>query len=220
LVRKKKHATAGVAGIIAHANRSNLLEGQLVENPANFFIPPRTAYTPQIPQLFSYSLQENLLLGLERSEIEIAEALQLSVFERDVAAMSEGLETVVGPKGVRLSWGQLQRAAAARMSVRHPSLLVFDDLSSALDIKTEQKLWSRLCAPEVPIGNRKRLQLFWCFLIAPGFCAALKKLLCLKMAVSKHEVSLKNYAPSLPRVSDRFSFLPSPETISCVRICA
>lgn len=58
-----------------------------------------------------------------------------------VAAMSEGLETVVGPKGVRLSWGQLQRAAAARMSVRHPSLLVFDDLSSALDIKTEQKLW-------------------------------------------------------------------------------
>ncbi|PSO82846.1 MAG: hypothetical protein BRC44_01565 [Cyanobacteria bacterium QS_4_48_99] len=41
----------------------------------------------------TYSLLENLLLGLERSEIEIAEALQLSVFERDVAAMSEGLET-------------------------------------------------------------------------------------------------------------------------------
>jgi ATP-binding cassette subfamily B protein/ATP-binding cassette subfamily C protein len=139
LVRKKKHASAGVAGIIAHASRSNLLEGQLVENPANFFIPPRTAYTPQIPQLFSYSLQENLLLGLERSEIEIAEALQLSVFERDgrcyVGRVGDG------PKGVRLSWGQLQRAAAARMSVRHPSLLVFDDLSSALDIKTEQKLW-------------------------------------------------------------------------------
>ncbi|MEZ4659358.1 MAG: ABC transporter ATP-binding protein [Caldilineaceae bacterium] len=50
---------------------------------------------------------------------------------------------MVGPRGVKLSGGQVQRAAAARMFVRQPELLVFDDLSSALDVETEQKLWER-----------------------------------------------------------------------------
>ena len=120
--------------------------GRLVDDPANFFVPPRSAYTPQIPQLFSYSLKENILLGLEQREIDLAHAIEMAVFEQDVAAMTEGLETLVGPKGVRLSGGQLQRAAAARMFVRQPELLVFDDLSSALDVETEQILWSRIFA--------------------------------------------------------------------------
>ena len=51
---------------------------------------------------------------------------------------------MVGPRGVRLSGGQMQRAAAARMFVRQPELLVFDDLSSALDVETERLLWERL----------------------------------------------------------------------------
>ena len=51
---------------------------------------------------------------------------------------------MVGPRGVKLSGGQLQRAAAARMFVRDPELLVIDDLSSALDVETEQALWQRL----------------------------------------------------------------------------
>jgi ATP-binding cassette subfamily B protein len=58
--------------------------------------------------------------------------------------MDEGLQTVVGPKGVRLSGGQIQRTAAARMFVRDAELMVFDDLSSALDVETEHILWSRL----------------------------------------------------------------------------
>jgi ATP-binding cassette subfamily B protein len=51
---------------------------------------------------------------------------------------------VVGPRGVKLSGGQLQRAAAARMLARPADLLVVDDLSSALDVETEQRLWGRL----------------------------------------------------------------------------
>jgi ATP-binding cassette subfamily B protein/ATP-binding cassette subfamily C protein len=117
-----------------------------IADPANFFVPPRSAYTPQVPQLFSYSLKENILLGLDKRKIDIAKAIAMAVFEQDVAAMPEGLETVVGPKGVRLSGGQLQRAAAARMFVRQPELLVFDDLSSALDVETERLLWERLFA--------------------------------------------------------------------------
>jgi len=66
------------------------------------------------------------------------------VLNPDVATLEDGLDTVVGPRGVRLSGGQVQRAAAARMLVRQSQLLVFDDLSSALDVETEKKLWERL----------------------------------------------------------------------------
>jgi ATP-binding cassette subfamily B protein len=64
--------------------------------------------------------------------------------ERDLEELEAGLDTLIGPRGVKLSGGQQQRAAAARMFVRDPELLVFDDLSSALDVETEQTLWQRL----------------------------------------------------------------------------
>jgi ABC-type multidrug transport system fused ATPase/permease subunit len=60
--------------------------------------------------------------------------------------MENGLDTLIGPRGVKLSGGQVQRAAAARMFIRGAELLVFDDLSSALDAETEGQLWSRLFA--------------------------------------------------------------------------
>jgi ATP-binding cassette, subfamily B, bacterial len=74
----------------------------------------------------------------------LQEAVVLGVLESDILAMEAGLETVVGPRGVRLSGGQRQRTAAARMYVRDAEILIFDDLSSALDVETEKKLWSRL----------------------------------------------------------------------------
>lgn len=118
--------------------------GRRVVDPAEVFVPPRSAYTPQVPQLFSTTLQENILLGLDGDDAALNQAIALAVFDQDLAAMPEGLHTVIGPKGMRLSGGQLQRAAAARMVIRQPDLLIFDDLSSALDIETEQKLWTRL----------------------------------------------------------------------------
>ncbi|WP_289500594.1 ABC transporter ATP-binding protein [Gloeocapsopsis sp. IPPAS B-1203] len=123
--------------------------GNRVNDPANFFVPPRSAYTPQTPKLFSASLLDNILLGLDRHEIELKKAIAMAVFEQDIAAMPEGLETVVGSRGVRLSGGQLQRAAAARMFVRQPELLVFDDLSSALDVNTERILCCVYSPPEM-----------------------------------------------------------------------
>lgn len=58
--------------------------------------------------------------------------------------MHDGLDTLVGSRGVRLSGGQIQRAAAARMFARNAEMMVFDDLSSALDVETERTLWERL----------------------------------------------------------------------------
>lgn len=107
-------------------------------------MPPHSSYTSQVPHLFSDTLKDNILLGLSEQEKALQSALHLAVMEPDIAEMEKGLETIVGPKGVRLSGGQIQRAAAARMFVRPASLLVVDDLSSALDVETETLLWQRL----------------------------------------------------------------------------
>jgi ATP-binding cassette subfamily B protein len=116
----------------------------MIADPATFFVPPYTAYTPQVPHLFSDTLRDNLLMGLEGVRVE--DAIHAAVMESDIASMEDGLETHIGSRGVRLSGGQLQRAAAARMFVREPQLLVIDDLSSALDVDTERVLWERLLA--------------------------------------------------------------------------
>ena len=118
--------------------------GEPVTAPAEFFTPPYSAYTPQAPQLMSAPLKDNLLLGLPVTDGELERALHQAVLENDLATMPDGLATVIGPKGVRLSGGQAQRTAAARMFVRQPALIVVDDLSSALDVNTEQILWDRL----------------------------------------------------------------------------
>jgi ATP-binding cassette subfamily B protein len=120
--------------------------GVLVNDPATFFTPPHSAYTSQVPLLFSDTLKDNILLGLPEDKIDLDWAIHKAVFEQDLSALQNGFDTVIGPKGVKLSGGQLQRAAAARMFVREPELLVFDDLSSALDVETERTLWERLFA--------------------------------------------------------------------------
>jgi ATP-binding cassette subfamily B protein len=118
--------------------------GQVVDDPAAFFVPPHTAYTAQVPLLFSQSVRDNILLGLPQTTVDLDQAIRSAMLEQDVEALPEGLDSVVGPKGLKLSGGQAQRTAAARMFVREPELLVFDDLSSALDVKTERLLWQRL----------------------------------------------------------------------------
>jgi ATP-binding cassette subfamily B protein len=123
---------------------------RLVDDLAAFMVPPHVAYTPQVPRLFSETLRDNLLMGLSAETTDgepLQTALYQSVLDQDVPRLEHGLETMVGPRGVRLSGGQMQRAAAARMFVRQAELLVFDDLSSALDVETEQRLWERLAQP-------------------------------------------------------------------------
>jgi len=122
--------------------------GRSVERPAEFFVAPRAAYIPQVPRLFSEALKDNVLFGLPVTRADLPGAVWSAVMERDVETLESGLETVVGPRGVKLSGGQIQRTAAARMFVRKPELLVIDDLSSALDVETERTLWERLFALE------------------------------------------------------------------------
>ena len=118
--------------------------GEIIEDPKSFFVPPRCAYTPQTPKLFSEKLSDNILMGLPWDWDALNRSIRLGVMETDLPTLEDGLDTIVGPRGVKLSGGQMQRTAAARMFMRDSDLLVFDDLSSGLDVETEQTLWERL----------------------------------------------------------------------------
>lgn len=131
-------------GLLPASYDSVRWQGHAVDDLGTAMRPPHVAYAPQVPRLFSDSLRENIVMGYPANEAMIGQALWQSALEQDIERLDQGLETPVGPRGVRLSGGQMQRAAAARTLVRQPSLLVFDDLSSALDVETEAALWDRL----------------------------------------------------------------------------
>jgi ATP-binding cassette subfamily B protein len=131
-------------GLLPKESGTIAWNGVPVEDPGTFFTPPQSAYTAQVPRLYSDTLRNNILLGQAEQGDSLQQALNAAVLEFDVAQLPGGLDTVIGPRGVKLSGGQAQRTAAARMLVRDAELYVFDDLSSALDVETEQKLWERM----------------------------------------------------------------------------
>lgn len=95
-------------------------------------------YVPQDHILFSRSVKENILFGKEDATTEeIAQAIRSSAFEKDLEMLPEGLQTLVGEKGVSLSGGQKQRISIARALIANPQILILDDSLSAVDAKTE-----------------------------------------------------------------------------------
>lgn len=131
-----------VLGLLTPQSGTISWNGVPIDDPGTFLRPRRAAYAAQVPRLFSATLRENVLLGGAGGGL--GRALTLAALEDDLAGMPQGLETLIGPRGTRLSGGQMQRVAAARALVREPELLVVDDLSSALDVETERLLWQRL----------------------------------------------------------------------------
>ena len=96
---------------------------------------------PQETFLFSESIAENIRFGRQNaSKDELQEAAELAGLSGDVATFSNGLETIIGERGITLSGGQKQRTAIARALVRDPAILILDDSLSAVDTATEEKI--------------------------------------------------------------------------------
>ena len=146
-------------GLLPAQSGEILWNGKVVDDPSEFFVYPRSAYTSQVPHLLSNTVRDNILLGISRDDVDIDKSIYSAVLEKDINTFENGLETVVGPRGVKLSGGQVQRVAAARMFAREGSLLVFDDISSALDVETESILWDRIFKERgrtcLVVSNRK-----------------------------------------------------------------
>jgi ATP-binding cassette subfamily B protein len=195
-----------LTGLLPRDDGEILWNGKPVLNPADFFRPPRCATISQVPRLFSDTLRENILLGLPEEKVDLPAAIHLSVFEQDVAALENGLDTLVGPRGIRLSGGQVQRAAAARMFVRDPELLVIDDLSSALDVETEQTLWERIDRLRRERGSRSAA-----FLVVSHRRAALQRadrILVLKDGRLAAQGKLEELLQSSPEMQQLWKGLP------------
>ena len=114
------------------------IDGQPIQKISLSHLRKNIGYVDQQPFLFSLSIRDNILLGNEEAtQEEIDEAVRNAGLEADFDRFPEGLETIVGERGVSLSGGQKQRIALARALLKHPKLLVLDDAFSSLDAETE-----------------------------------------------------------------------------------
>ncbi|WP_055108368.1 ABC transporter ATP-binding protein [Paenibacillus ihumii] len=98
-------------------------------------------YVPQEQILFSKSVRQNIQFGLKDASDEvIMEAIRTAAFDQDLGTLSDGLDTLVGEKGVALSGGQKQRVSLARAFIANPEILILDDALSAVDARTEARI--------------------------------------------------------------------------------
>lgn len=118
-----------------------LIGGEDISRVPTSSVRASVGYVPQDGFLFSRSLRENITFGQpDASPEEISEVLHLAQLDQDVARFPDGLETIVGERGVTLSGGQRQRATLARAALCRPNLLILDDALSAVDADTEVRI--------------------------------------------------------------------------------
>ncbi|WP_185482575.1 ABC transporter ATP-binding protein [Listeria innocua] len=118
------------------------------ENIKHFTLPSLRAQIGVVQQdvfLFSGTVRENIAYGkLDASNEEIEHVVKLAHLSKVVEEMPDGLDTIIGERGVKLSGGQKQRLAIARMFLKNPPILILDEATSALDTETEQVIQASL----------------------------------------------------------------------------
>ncbi|AKT51946.1 ABC transporter [Arsenicicoccus sp. oral taxon 190] len=135
----KSSLLRAVAGLADHRG-SLRWNGQDVTDPELFLRPGQVAYVGQVPRVLSGTFADNVRLGFDRA---FDSPIGVARLEPDVE-QAGGAHSLVGHRGVRLSGGQVQRLALARAVAADAELLLADDVSSALDARTEIELWQAL----------------------------------------------------------------------------
>jgi len=134
------------------AQGSILLQGRDVLSLEPEVLRREVAYAQQKVFLFSDKISSNICFGLEEmSQAEVEAAARSACIYKEVVGFERGWETRIGEKGIRLSGGQKQRLSLARIFLRKPQLLILDDVLSAVDHATEQKLIASLEATEAAV---------------------------------------------------------------------
>ncbi|EGI2115028.1 ABC transporter ATP-binding protein [Listeria monocytogenes] len=99
------------------------------------------SYVPQDPFLFNASVRDNLLIVKpEASEKEIWDALEFAIADQFIKDLPQGLDTLIGDRGIKISGGERQRLVLARAILKKPSILILDEATSALDTSNENKI--------------------------------------------------------------------------------
>lgn len=124
---------------------SLLIDGLSINNYKKNDIRKIIAYVPQEHVLFARSVKDNILIGNnENSTIDLDYAIKMADFEKDLAFLEDGLDTIVGEYGVTLSGGQKQRLSIARALIKDSPILILDDSLSAVDGTTEANIIKNL----------------------------------------------------------------------------
>ena len=120
-----------------------LIDGRPIEQMPLRAFRDAIGYVPQDTFLFSESLRDNIALDLAASD-DVERAIEVAQLAADLKTFPQGLETIVGERGVTLSGGQKQRTALARSVVRQPKILILDDALASVDTRTEEQILTRL----------------------------------------------------------------------------
>ncbi|MDE2705503.1 MAG: ABC transporter ATP-binding protein, partial [Gemmatimonadota bacterium] len=120
-----------------------LIDGKPIEQMPLRAFRDAIGYVPQDTFLFSESIRDNIALDSASSD-EVERALEVAQLAADLKTFPQGLETIVGERGVTLSGGQKQRTALARSVVRQPKILILDDALASVDTRTEEQILTRL----------------------------------------------------------------------------
>lgn len=134
-----------IMGLIEPQTGQICIDGQPISNEKVYALRQSISYVPQDPFLFNGSIKDNLLMiDPNATEEQIWEALEFAASAEFVSKLPEGLDTLIGDRGIRLSGGERQRLVLARAILRKPSILILDEATSALDRENEAKIQEAL----------------------------------------------------------------------------